>query len=247
MSVTFKAPHRIWLYQPNDPHVYNTGGWMQVKTEYGSDAGSICEPGFTPDDSHVSHMFPDDIDGNIVLYLKTSSKTSSIQEIKIRTAKMVDFCRLKWLRFLFTRDDIGRLNKVFENSATVKVLDENLNVLRLWDAGGKSCQRERGEINVDGIQKGYIEVGLKAELMDAIATLIDIDDETLTTINDEVLQIAQDILIDFENTKSDYTYLVDEMDEYLMTTERNKENLYIVIGNIIRYSVCIFIYNMWLE
>ena len=57
----------------------------------------------------------------------------------------------------------------------------------------------------------------------------------------------KDILVDFENTESDYTYLVDEMDEYLMTTERNKDNLYIVIGNIIRYSVCIFIYNMWLE
>ena len=247
MSVTFKAPHRIWLYQPNNPHVYNTGGWMQVASEYGSDAGSICEPGFIPNSSHTSHLFPTDISGNMVLYLKTSSKTSSIQEIKIRTVKMVDFCRLKWLRFLFTRDDIGRLHKVFETLATVKVLDKDLNVLRLWDAGGKACHRERGEINVDGIQKGYIEIGLKAELLNAIATLIDIDDETLTTINDEILQIAEDILVDFGGVYSDYTYLINEFDEYLVTTERNKENLYIVIGNIIRYSICMFVYNMWLE
>ena len=246
MSVTFKAPHRIWLYQPYDPHIYNTGGWLQVETEYGSDAGSIVQSGFTPDSSHVSHMFPDDIAGNMILYLKTSSKTSSIQEIAIRTVNMVDFCRLKWLRFLFTRDDIGRLDKVFDQFVTVKVLDQDLNVLRLWDGSRKACMRERGEINIDGIQKGYVQVGIRAELANAIATLIDIDDNDLMTINDELLQLATNILVDFQYT-SDYTYLISNENEYLVTTERNKDHLFLVIGNIIRYSICMFIYNMWVE
>ena len=246
MSVTFKAPHRIWLYQPYDPHIYNTGGWLQVETEYGSDAGSIVQSGFTPDSSHVSHMFPDDIAGNMILYLKTSSKTSSIQEIAIRTVNMVDFCRLKWLRFLFTRDDVGRLDKVFDQFVTVKVLDQDLNVLRLWDGSRKACMRERGEINIDGIQKGYVQVGIRAELANAIATLIDIDDNDLMTINDELLQLATNILVDFQYT-SDYTYLISNENEYLVTTERNKDHLFLVIGNIIRYSICMFIYNMWVE
>lgn len=246
MSVTFKAPHRIWLYQPYDPHIYNTGGWLQVETEYGSDAGSIVQSGFTPDSSHVSHMFPDDIAGNMILYLKTSSKTSSIQEIAIRTVNMVDFCRLKWLRFLFTRDDVGRLDKVFDQFVTVKVLDQDLNVLRLWDGSRKACMRERGEINIDGIQKGYVQVGIRAELANAIATLIDIDDNDLMTINDELLQLATNILVDFQYT-SDYTYLISSENEYLVTTERNKDHLFLVIGNIIRYSICMFIYNMWVE
>ena len=246
MSVTFKAPHRIWLYQPNNPHTYYTGGWRQVETEYDSDAGSIAQPGFTPDDTHISHMFPDDITGSMVLYLKTSSKTSSIQEVGIRTVNMVDFCRLKWLRFLFTRDDIGRLDKVFDQNVTVKVLDQDLNVLRLWDGSRKACMRERGEINIDGIQKGYVQVGIRAELMDAIATLIDADDEELMTINNEVLQLATDILVDFQST-SGYTFLMSNDDEYMVTTERNKDQLYLVIGNIIRYSICMFIYNMWVE
>ena len=246
MSVTFKAPHRIWLYQPYDPHIYNTGGWLQVETEYGSDVGSIVQSGFTPDSSHVSHMFPDDIAGNMILYLKTSSKTSSIQEIAIRTVNMVDFCRLKWLRFLFTRDDIGRLDKVFDQFVTVKVLDQDLNILRLWDGSRKACMRERGEININGIQKGYVQVGIRAELANAIATLIDIDDNDLMTINDELLQLATNILVDFQYT-SDYTYLISNENEYLVTTERNKDHLFLVIGNIIRYSICMFIYNMWVE
>ena len=94
MSVTFKAPHRIWLYQPYDSHIYNTGGWEAVETEYAADEGNICEAEFVRDQKHMSLYLPTDIDGNIVLYVRTSPVTSSIQEVKLRTAKVVDFHRL---------------------------------------------------------------------------------------------------------------------------------------------------------
>lgn len=246
MSVTFKAPHRIWLYQPYDSHIYNTGGWQAVETEYAADEGNICEAEFVRDQKHMSLYLPRDIDGNIVLYVRTSPVTSSIQEVKLRTAKVVDFHRLKWLRFLFTRDDVGRKDNIFTKSVTVKVLDENLNELRIWDSAGKSCHKERGEINIDGIQRGYVEICLHAEIASAAKTLIDISDNDLYTIDDELLQIAEQISIDFQKDEN-WVNLVDQSDEHLMSTEKDDSNLFLVISDAIRYSICLFIYNMWIE
>ena len=246
MSVTFKAPHRIWLYQPYDSHIYNTGGWEAVETEYAADEGNICEAEFVRDQKHMSLYLPTDIDGNIVLYVRTSPVTSSIQEVKLRTAKVVDFHRLKWLRFLFTRDDVGRKDNIFTKSVTVKVLDENLNELRIWDSAGKACHKERGEINIDGIRRGYIEICLRAEIASAAQTLIDINDNDLYTIDDELLQIAEKISIDFQKDEN-WVHLVDQSDEYLMSTEKDGSNLFLVISDAIRYSICLFIYNMWIE
>ena len=244
MIYNFHAPHRIWLYQNFNEHAYHTGGWKYNTETSKADEEKICTALFVPNVFHKSWGLPQDVRGNLLLYLKASRLTSNTQIISIRTAKMIDFQRLKWLRFLFTRDNLGRKENIFTKSAQVRVLDKNFKVLRVWDAANKNCVRERGEINIDGIREGYIEILLSASLKTGLSRIKTNDLKFIRTKNQEY--IAASGVLDITSSQFQPQYIKTKNNSYVLTNtgDRNRK---IMCRSTFNFNVLFMIYDMWIE
>lgn len=244
MKYSFHAPHRIWLYQNFNDHSYITGGWKYNDATSKADEEKVCTALFTPTTLHKSWGLPQDVKGNILLYLKVSKLTSNTQIVSIRTEKMIDFQRLKWLRFLFTRDNLGRKENAFKKSAQVRVLDKDFKVIRTWDGAEKNCVRERGEINIDGIREGYIEILLSASLKTGLSRLKTNDLRLIRTKNQEYI-VASSVL-DIISSQFRPQYIKTRTNAFVLSNKKD-HNRKIMCRSIFNFNVLFMIYDMWIE
>ena len=244
MKYRFHAPHRIWLYQNFNDHSYITGGWKYNDATSKADEEKVCTALFTPTTLQKSWGLPQDVKGNILLYLKVSKLTSNTQIVSIRTEKMIDFQRLKWLRFLFTRDNLGRKENAFKKSAQVRVLDKDFKVIRTWDGAEKNCVRERGEINIDGIREGYIEILLSASLKTGLSRLKTNDLRLILTKNQEY--IAASSVLDIISSQFRPQYIKTRTNAFVLSNKKD-HNRKIMCRSIFNFNVLFMIYDMWIE
>ena len=244
MKYSFHAPHRIWLYQNFNDHSYITAGWKSNDATSKANEEKVCTALVTPTTLHKSWGLPQDVKGNILLYLKVSKLTSNTQIVSIRTEKMIDFQRLKWLRFLFTRDNLGRKENAFKKSAQVRVLDKDFKVIRTWDGAEKNCVRERGEINIDGIREGYIEILLSASIKTGLSRLKTNDLRLILTKNQEY--IAASSVLDIISSQFRPQYIKTRTNAFVLSNKKD-HNRKIMCRSIFNFNVLFMIYDMWIE
>ncbi len=245
MAFSITNPHRILLFSKNNPHNYYTGGWSKINDQTTAQ-NYIAEAPFIPSIKYeyYSDILPKDADGSMIYMIQTNQVNIATQTICMRTKSMVDFKNRKWIRFLFTRDNYGRSESIFDKQVIVRILDKNLNVLVYWDSAGKNCQYERGEINIDGISSGYVEIYLCANLKLGASALLT---NSLEPLYDNAGNRLISTYIYMYNTGEYAPYFIKtKYDDYIRTTKSSGYKR-LTGRKIIPYSILFQILAMWAE
>lgn len=159
MSFSITRTKKISLFQNNNTFFHITGGWKVDRNVTNATQFIASAPFYyTASTNLYQYIYPVDASGSMLFVIDTDNGTDKHQIAALTTANIINFYNLKRLHWLFTIDGPNQSYESFERDIEIQILDKDRNIIRKWNSMEKLCCYEKGELNISGIDSGYIRV-----------------------------------------------------------------------------------------